>query len=184
MCVGGGGHAPSCTRTHSSCTKLHADSHQRQRTTLVVCCRRRVQEREVAASRACVMRSWHMRARGPCSTRSNAATRLHMHRRLQYRHCEWPPGRTGRPRIKPKENGAPVSSCSGPVDLQFRLGIGLLGFQSRDSRFLSRFNPRSPIRPGTGIRVPIRRAGGFLVCRRRRTRYLAYRTCVTGCVRT
>ena len=24
-----------------------------------------------------------MRARGPCSTRSNAATRLHMHRRLQ-----------------------------------------------------------------------------------------------------
>jgi hypothetical protein len=28
---------------------------------------------------------------------------------------EWPPGRTGGPRIKPKENGAPVSSCSGPV---------------------------------------------------------------------
>jgi hypothetical protein len=47
------------------------------------CCTRRVQELEDAASRACVMRHWHMRARGPCGTRSNAATRLHMHRRPQ-----------------------------------------------------------------------------------------------------
>jgi hypothetical protein len=72
VCGGGGGHAPSCTRTHSSVNEERS-----------WCCSRRVQEREVAASQAFVMMHWHMRARGPCGTRSNAATRLHMHRRLQ-----------------------------------------------------------------------------------------------------
>ena len=51
--------------------------------TISQCCSRRVRELEAAASQACVMRQRQMRARGPCSARSNAATRLPIHRRLQ-----------------------------------------------------------------------------------------------------